>query len=86
MFDSLMKEHLENYKECSPIRRILIGDENKTIQFAEALKDRGILVPPSMFPSVEKGKAILRGVLSAVHSEGQIRELAKQINEIIKGV
>lgn len=82
-FDEQMEELLENHGELSPIRRIQIGDEIKAINCASKLKKDGYLLSPAMFPTVEKGKAILRVVLSAVHTKEQIKDLAKKIKETL---
>lgn len=83
LFDGYMGKLLENHEEISPIRRIMIGDEMKAIHCASELKNRGYLVSPAMFPTVRKGEAILRVVISALHTEQQIADFSKEVRNIL---
>ncbi len=79
--DDLLGEQFCERFEYSPIRRLLIGDESEAIQAAQYLKQNHILVAPSMYPSVAKGRAILRIVISAAHTDEQINRLAKLLKK-----
>lgn len=51
----------------SAIQPIIVGDENKTVMLAEALKAKGIWTGAMRYPTVAKGQARLRVTLSANH-------------------
>lgn len=54
---------------------IVIGEETKALQFSEILEHQGMLVHPLRFPTVPKGKAILRISVSAAHTDDDIYRL-----------
>lgn len=82
-FDSLLQKHVINESSPSPIRGILIGDEYKTIKFTKLLRGRGFAVTAAMYPTVPKGRSILRIALSAIHEKNQILSLCQNIEEIM---
>lgn len=59
----------------SAIQPIVIGDESKTREVAEALKAKGIWTGAMRYPTVAKGQARLRVTLSANHERGDIINL-----------
>ncbi len=52
----------------TPIIPVLFGDEAAATLFAGALRDRGILVTPVIFPAVNQGAARLRLCVTAAHT------------------
>jgi glycine C-acetyltransferase len=50
----------------------MLGDEALTVAFSKALLERGIFVSPIVFPTVPKGKARLRVMVSAAHTIEQL--------------
>ena len=56
----------------TPITPIMLGDEALTVAFSKALLERGIFVSPIVFPTVPKGKARLRVMVSAAHTTAQL--------------
>jgi 7-keto-8-aminopelargonate synthetase-like enzyme len=83
-FDSLMSETVINYNRHSPVRAIPVGDENIAIKFALELRKKGLLVTTAMYPTVAKGKSILRVAICANHTKAQIKKLCSSINEIAR--
>lgn len=70
----------------TPITPVMLGDEALTVAFSKALLDKGIFVSPIVFPTVPKGKARLRVMVSAAHTTAQLdravhlfREVAAQL-------
>jgi len=56
----------------SQIVPIEIGSEKQAIEFASKLLDRGIFVHPMRFPTVKKGRSVLRLSLSASHTKADL--------------
>ncbi|MBF0104242.1 MAG: aminotransferase class I/II-fold pyridoxal phosphate-dependent enzyme [Deltaproteobacteria bacterium] len=56
-----------------------VGDEVATMQSAARLRKKGILINPSIYPAVPKGRGILRMSISAQHS---VDELSRAVMEI----
>ncbi|HEV2614264.1 MAG TPA: aminotransferase class I/II-fold pyridoxal phosphate-dependent enzyme [Gammaproteobacteria bacterium] len=71
-FDEVFGSRAINYGVKSPIRGILIGDEFKTIKAAKILQREGFALTTAMYPTVEKGKGMLRVALSALHTKEDI--------------
>lgn len=66
----------------SPITPVMVGEEAKAREFAAALKEAGILVTPIVFPMVAKGKARLRLIPSAGHTEEDMKWAVEEIREV----
>ncbi len=54
---------------------IPVGNEDKALQFAEQLEHQGMLVHPMRYPTVPKGKAMMRISVSAAHADDDIYRL-----------
>jgi 7-keto-8-aminopelargonate synthetase-like enzyme len=79
-FDSLMNEYqIVNYKSCSPIRGVRIGDELKTISAALKLRKNGFAVTAAMYPAVAKEHGILRLAFGTNHTHEDIMTLCESI-------
>src|SRR6185312_14315540 len=63
-------KNIEN--SVSQIVPIEIGSEKQAIEFASKLLDRGIFVHPMRFPTVKKGRSVLRLSLSASHTKADL--------------
>jgi len=61
---------------------IVIGDEREAVNAAAALLEKGYLVPAIRYPTVSRGSARLRVVVSAAHSPEQISALARTLQEL----
>jgi 8-amino-7-oxononanoate synthase len=59
----------------TPIQPVVIGDNHETLAVSHALDAEGLWVPAIRPPTVPKGAARLRIVLSAAHSEAQVDRL-----------
>jgi 8-amino-7-oxononanoate synthase len=66
----------------SPILPVVVGDERDAVALADALLDRGILVPAIRPPTVAPGTSRLRVALSAAHTEAQIEDLASALGAL----
>ncbi len=56
----------------SPITPVMVGDEAKAYQFSAALFEAGVFATGIAFPTVAKGKARVRTIVSATHTEAQL--------------
>lgn len=77
--DAIFEGKLVNAELLSPVRGILVGDEFKAIDMALKLRKRGFAVTTAMYPTVDRGKSLLRIALSASHSRRDIAALAMNI-------
>ncbi|HSQ88980.1 8-amino-7-oxononanoate synthase [Romboutsia sp.] len=68
----------------SPIIPIIIGEEDKAVEFSNRLLEEGIYIPAIRYPTVKKGKARLRMTVMATHSYEDIDFVIQKINEIKK--
>lgn len=83
-FDDLFGEKIFNFLIQSPIRGLFIGDELEAINYAKFLQKNGIAVTTALYPTVEKGKSLLRFALSATHTKNEINQLYSNISGILK--
>lgn len=63
---------------------ILIGDEQKTMEIAQQLRDRGYYVSGIRYPSVPKKEAILRITLMAQHDREEMDGLIEELAQLMK--
>ncbi len=56
----------------TPIIPIMLGDEDVAKDFSAKLFDEGVFATPIVFPMVAKGKARIRVIASASHSQGDL--------------
>jgi len=83
-FDSLNRVRVINHGIYSPIRCLEIGDEHKAIACGKELRKRGFAVTTAMYPTVAKGKSILRLAFSAEHTKSQIDNLITHIHHLLQ--
>ena len=62
---------------------IILGDEERAVESATRLRERGIFVPAIRFPTVARGAARLRVTLTASHSPEDVETLARTLDEIV---
>ena len=67
--------------DVTPIKTIVIGDNEKTLKIQDALIEKGLLVSCIRPPTVPANKACIRIPLSCAHEEGQIIYLLDQLKE-----
>ena len=68
----------------SPIVPVLVGSTDIAIKLSTELLDRGFNVQPIVAPVVDDADARLRFLVTAAHSEEQIREAIRSVAELIK--
>jgi len=67
----------------SPIQPIIIGDEARTLDIAEKLAERGILIIAIRPPTVAAGSSRLRITFSSEHSIEQVDKLLLALGDIL---
>ena len=60
----------------SPILPVLVGDADAAVRLADALLERGVLIPAIRPPTVPEGTARLRVTTMATHTDGDLEEAA----------
>lgn len=66
----------------SPIIPILIGKEELALEFSKMLLEEGIYIPAIRYPTVKRGKAILRLTLMATHDFKDLDFVLDKIKDI----
>ncbi|MEF3244842.1 MAG: glycine C-acetyltransferase [Caldisericaceae bacterium] len=84
-----IKEQLKSYgfnigHSQTPITPVIIGDEKTTMEFSKLLFEEGIFAQGIVFPTVPRGTARIRVMVSAAHSKEDIDFGIKKFVEIGK--
>src|SRR5439155_14538036 len=58
----------------TPITPVITGDEEKTQTFARRLFEEGVFTPAIVFPTVARGRARVRTIVAADHTEQDLGE------------
>ncbi len=58
----------------TPITPVITADEEKTQSFASRLFEEGVFCPAIVFPTVARGRARVRAIVTADHSEEDLEE------------
>lgn len=70
----------------SAIIPLIIGDETKAVETANALREQGIFVPAIRYPTVARGAARLRITLTAAHNGSDIAKLVQALKALDLGL
>lgn len=70
----------------TPITPVFIHDEAKAIAFAKALLLEGVFVSPIVFPTVPKGSARIRLMVSAAHTKEQLDSAIGTLTRVAKSM
>jgi 2-amino-3-ketobutyrate coenzyme A ligase (EC 2.3.1.29) len=82
-FKKKMKEaEFNTWKSQTPITPIVIGDEKKTQEFSRRLFDEGIFVQAIVYPTVPKGTARVRVMISAIHTKEDLDFAAEKFIKV----
>lgn len=80
----LVKMGLTLTKSETPILPILIGDEGVAKQFSDQLLSRGVFAKSIVFPTVAKGKARIRTIITAEHTKDELDQALDVIEKTAK--
>lgn len=82
-FQSKMKDlGFDIGKTQTPITPIHIGDEAKALEFSRKLFENGVYASAIVFPTVAKGKARIRCMISAAHTKEQLEKVAEVFSKV----
>jgi glycine C-acetyltransferase len=56
----------------TPITPVIAGDETKAVGLSRGLWDEGVFTPAVVFPTVKRGKARVRTIVTADHSDDDL--------------
>ena len=68
----------------TPITPIIIGDGKLTMEFSRALFKEGVLGTGIAFPTVEEGKARMRTIMTATHTQEQLGQALTVLKKVGK--
>ncbi|GAB3943638.1 aminotransferase class I/II-fold pyridoxal phosphate-dependent enzyme [Corynebacterium tapiri] len=68
----------------APIIPIHIGSEQRALSVANYLSDHGFIAPAIRYPTVTKGKAIIRATVMADHSAGDIDDFISAVKDALQ--
>ncbi len=57
----------------TPIIPVIVGDEKQAMQLADELFDNGVFAQGIAFPTVPRGKARVRNIITAAHTESDLQ-------------
>ncbi|MBG8575096.1 glycine C-acetyltransferase [Bacillus subtilis] len=80
----LVKMGLTLTKSETPILPILIGDEGVAKRFSDQLLSRGVFAQSIVFPTVAKGKARIRTIITAEHTKDELDQALDVIEKTAK--
>ena len=66
----------------TPITPVITGDEEKTQMFARRLFEEGVFCPAIVFPTVGRGRARVRAIVTADHTEEDLREATAAFDRV----
>jgi len=66
----------------SAIIPLVIGNEDKAVQSAAALREQGVFIPAIRYPTVARGRARLRLTVSAAHTATDVSHLLAAIRNL----
>lgn len=82
--DELKKARFDIGNSLSPITPVMLGDEDKAIEFAAKLYEEGVFATSIRYPMVARGKARIRLIPSAAHSVQDIQFAVEKIMKVGK--
>ncbi len=82
-----LREHgiplVDGTSDSTPIIPIFIGDEADAVRISQGLSDRGFHVPGIRYPTVPRGRAILRVTTMATHTHDDLERLVDALHDLM---
>ena len=82
--DGLHELGFDTGRSETPITPVITGDEAKTQAFARRLFEEGVFCPAIVFPTVGRGKARVRTIVTADHTEQDLAEALASFERVGK--
>jgi glycine C-acetyltransferase len=70
----------------TPITPIIIGDGARTMEFSRALFKEGVLGTGIAFPTVPEGKARIRTIMTATHTQEELQRALQVLKQVGKAM
>lgn len=71
--DGLKKLGFDTGISTTPITPVIIGDDALTMKFSDSLFEEGVYAQGIVFPTVQKGKARIRTIVTATHTQEDLQ-------------
>jgi glycine C-acetyltransferase len=68
----------------TPITPIIVGDGRLTMQFSRELFDEGVMATGIAFPTVQEGKARIRTIMTATHTQDELEKALEVLKRVGK--
>ena len=68
----------------TPITPIILGDGRATMEFSKAIFEQGVMGTGISFPTVPEGKARVRTIVTATHTESELTEALEVLGRVGK--
>jgi glycine C-acetyltransferase len=68
----------------TPITPIIIGDGRATMEFSKAIFEQGVMGTGIAFPTVPEGKARVRTIVTATHTESELTQALEVLGKVGK--
>jgi glycine C-acetyltransferase len=68
----------------TPITPVIVGEGRLAMDFSRALFDEGVFAPGIAFPTVAEGKARLRTIMTATHTQDQLTKALEVLKKVGK--
>jgi len=68
----------------TPITPIILGDGRATMEFSKAIFEQGVMGTGIAFPTVPEGKARVRTIVTATHTESELTEALEVLSQVGK--
>ncbi|HXF56476.1 MAG TPA: glycine C-acetyltransferase [Actinomycetota bacterium] len=68
----------------TPITPVIVGDETKAVELSALLWDEGVFTPAIVYPTVPRGQARVRTIVTAEHTEEDLREALEAFERVGK--
>jgi len=69
----LKKLGFDTGRSVTPITPVIVGEEEKTMRFMRKLFDEGVMGVGIVFPTVPRGAARVRTIVTATHTKEQLQ-------------
>ena len=68
----------------SAIVPIMIGTDADAARLSARMLERGVFVPPAMYPAVPAGESRLRFTISSTHSTAQLEKAVTELDALMR--
>ena len=69
----------------SAIVPVMIGSDADAVRLSARLLEKGVFVPPAMYPAVPRGESRLRFTISSTHSIEQLETAISELEKLMRG-